>query len=431
MYICAKAFFMLLNLFLSNKSVCTDTRKIKAGDIFFALKGNNFDGNIYAQQALEKGASYAVIDNPEYALGDKYILVNDSLIALQNLATSYRRHLGLPIIALTGSNGKTTSKELIASVLQSKFKIQYTQGNLNNHIGVPLTLLSIAPSHEMAVVEMGANHKGEINDLCEIAEPNFGLITNIGKAHLEGFGGIEGVKIGKSEMYRYLANNGGKLFCNEDDEVLKSLLPLDADVIFYKFPGAAIKSKDGFLSFKIADNTYTTNLIGDFNISNIAVALAIGKYFGVKIEEAVKAICSYQPNNNRSQKVMLGVHSIIKDSYNSNPSSLRISLQDLLNRTNHEELILVIGDMLEMGEYSDEEHNAILSWLDQYDVRGKIYVGSQFFKCRDAHSGMFYENIKEAARDFNLDLNSNPATIFLKGSRGIAVEKILEGIVKI
>lgn len=421
-----RRFFMLLNIFLENRSVCTDTRKIKAGDIFFSLKGVNFDGNVYAEVALEKGASYAVIDNPTYAISEKYIVVDDALKALQELATAYRRHLGIPIIALTGSNGKTTTKELIAAVLETKYKIQYTEGNLNNHIGVPLTLLSITPHHEMAVVEMGANHQGEINELCEIAEPNFGLITNIGKAHLEGFGGIEGVKKGKSEMYRFIAKTRGQLFCNEEDEVLKSLLPADAKVLFYKFPGEILRSKGGFLAFQIDLTPYTTNLIGDFNSSNIAVAIAIGNYFDINNDDAAKAVCNYQPNNNRSQKVMLGVHTIIKDSYNSNPSSLRTSLQDLINTVDNKELILIIGDMLEMGEYAAEEHNSILTWLDQYEVRQKIFVGTEFLKCKGTHSGLFYSNTQEATQNFDLDLKENPATIFLKGSRGIAVEKILD-----
>jgi UDP-N-acetylmuramoyl-tripeptide--D-alanyl-D-alanine ligase len=415
----------LLPLFLEFRSITIDTRKIRKGDLFFALKGDNFNGNDFAIKALEMGASRCIVDDESLPTHPNMIFVKDVLIALQTLARQYRDFLSKPVIALTGSNGKTTTKELINSVLSQKFKVCCTKGNLNNHIGVPLTILSASESDELLLIEMGANHQGEVDLLANIANPDIGLITNIGKAHLEGFGGIEGVKKGKSELYKYLAKNGGKIFCYQDDEVLKSLLPHDTDVIFYGDNFEVDHSKET-LVMSSSDINIKTNLFGAHNKSNVLVALALGQYFGIELCAIVKGIESYIPNNNRSQVENFGEILIIKDSYNSNPSSLKASLTSLFTTYESQKIVIILGDMLELGEYSEEEHIAIVEYIDEYKVKESIYIGEQFDAIKEKSSqGRFFRNVQDAKVEIDVS-NFEPSTIvFLKGSRGIAVEKLL------
>ncbi|HMP30331.1 MAG TPA: UDP-N-acetylmuramoyl-tripeptide--D-alanyl-D-alanine ligase [Saprospiraceae bacterium] len=418
---------MLINFFLNATGVSTDTRTVKEGDLFFALKGDNFDGNQYANLALQKGASYAIVD--DVSLKDSHpqlIYVEDTLKSLQDLARSYRRYLNKPVIALTGSNGKTTTKELINIVLSKKYKVHCTKGNLNNHIGVPLTILSCPKDIDFLLIEMGANHQGEIDTLCSIAEPDYGMITNIGKAHLEGFGGIEGVKKGKSELYRYLSNKEGVIFCNEGDAVLLNLLPKEGEVIHYNTNATTIESPD-FLKFMYKDLLFETKLFGSHNMANAIAAIEIGIYFNVSTDNIVSAIKQYIPENNRSQVALIGGKKIIKDAYNSNPSSLMASLVALLKQYEAKKLVLILGDMLELGVYSDEEHQKILEFINSYDFQSVWLIGKEFLKHKaTGYDFNFYETTDEAKNEFDTKLYSEETIIFLKGSRGIAVENILK-----
>ena len=427
LYLCAKAFFMtLLEHFLLHPSISTDTRTVKKGDIFFALKGENFDGNKYAHLALEKGASLVVIDD-ENALFpvEKTHRVGNVLLTLQDLARAYRQSFDLPVLAITGSNGKTTTKELIAAVISKKFKPLVTAGNLNNHIGVPLTLLSAKRSNDLFIIEMGANHKGEIEMLCEIAMPNLGMITNIGKAHLEGFGGIEGVKIGKSELYKYLAKNNGTILCNALDETLIGLLPEKSTVKEYDTLSRIVPNFEGEkLSFSYNGSSVNSHLFGEYNLPNIAAAIAVGEYFEIPLNEILDAIASYIPGNNRSEILKVGTNTIIKDAYNANPSSLMASLKSFIDEGRMQNQIVIIGDMLELGNDSKIEHERILHFLSQYNLFKKIFIGPTFYSLKENYVGDFYLNTQLAGENVVLsDLNDKH--ILLKGSRGIAVEKIL------
>jgi UDP-N-acetylmuramoyl-tripeptide--D-alanyl-D-alanine ligase len=407
-------------------SVSTDSRKIKNGDIYFALTGDNFDGNMYALQSLEKGAVLAVVDDKDIASKDeRCFLVDDVLKALQDLAREFRDIFDVPVIAITGSNGKTTTKELLASVISKKFTPLVTFGNLNNHIGVPLTLLNAKKNNDFFIIEMGANHQGEIDDLCCIAKPNFGLITNIGKAHLEGFGGLEGVKKGKSELYRYLDSSKGTVFLNMDDKVLGSLVTKLQNCIGYKIADQfTIITLEPFISFNWNGRHFDTKLFGEYNLPNIAAAINVGIYFNVSEDDIVEAISNYQPTNNRSELKRIGSNKIILDAYNSNPSSLRASLSSFFQVGQPSNKIIVLGDMLELGTSSNQEHEAILQWIDTFEIKRKVYIGSNFYEFKNRYKGEFYKTVEDAKLFFKLD-NLQNKEIFLKGSRGIAVEKVL------
>lgn len=417
----------ILKLFLENgSSVTTDSRKINKGDIYFALKGNNFNGNLFAHEAIEKGASYAIVDEDVLPSNERIIKVENVLTTLQNLATLYRRHLGLPVFALTGSNGKTTTKELLAAVLKNKFNLNYTQGNLNNDIGVPLTILKTKSDHDFLLVEMGANHQGEINSLCEIAEPDYGLITNIGKAHLEGFGGEEGVKKGKSEMFRYLQKTNGKIFVNRNDDVLMSLIPNDADTICYESQGFEIQQNDPFLTITYKNHNVYSKLTGEYNVFNIAAAFAIGSYFGVDERQIIESIENYIPQNNRSQLINWQEIEIVLDAYNANPSSTESSLRSFLAKDASNKIV-ILGDMFELGESAEKEHRAIIELTLNLKPGRAFFIGDEFYKFRKQYDAVFYKTLEEAKSAIHFDEFKN-LKILIKGSRGMALERLLSNL---
>ena len=413
--------------FLSSKGVSTDSRSISEGQLFFALSGENFNGNKFAEQALEKGANLVVVDEEIGPKNPKVILVEDSLKALQELATYHRNQLQTPIIAITGSNGKTTTKELINQVLSTQFKCHYTKGNLNNHIGVPLTLLQLEAKHELAIVEMGANHIGEIKELCQIALPDFGMITNIGKAHLEGFGSLEGVKKGKTEMYDHIKNTGGIIFYNGEDEVLEEQLDGYTERINY-LPSelVAVNIETNFLGFRWKDNEVITNLTGQYNLFNIAAAICVGSYFKVSDENIVQSISEYVPTNNRSQVLVENNIEYFLDAYNANPTSMKYSLDNFFKIIG-EKKILILGDMLELGGDSISEHHEILKFISENDFLKAFLVGKEFSSTKenlDPRLSFFYD-----IEQLKIYLFKNPieegSSVLLKGSRGMKLEKIL------
>lgn len=422
----------LYKLFTKTEKVSTDSRKIDEGCLFFALKGENFNGNKYAADALKKGAAFAIVDETEYVTSEKTILVDDVLKCLQDLAHHHRKELKLPILGITGSNGKTTTKELIAAVLSKKFKVAYTQGNLNNHIGVPLTLLSMDKSTEFGVVEMGANHPGEIKMLCEIADPDFGIITNIGKAHLEGFGSFEGVVKTKGELYDYLGKKNGVVFYNRDNSILEDLgKNLPSRVSFgtsgADFNGEPIQSPPYIhvrTNFEKGVLYLNSKLIGDFNFENILAAACIGNYFQIdplKIQEAIK---NYQPSNNRSQLIQKEGVRIIMDAYNANPTSMKASVSSFA--TNHnDDSYLILGDMLELGEFSEQEHLQMLKLIAEKGFKNVFLVGSEFLKVSSGFSFEAFDNVDELCRYLEKKPIKN-GNILIKGSRGIKLEKVLE-----
>lgn len=414
----------LYSVYLAFPNVSTDTRNIQKDSLFFALRGEKFDANQYAGQALEKGAAYAVVDDPSVVKDDRYILVSDVLTALQQLARTHRNHLSIPVLALTGSNGKTTTKELTRDVLLKKFRVHATKGNLNNHIGVPLTILSAPAMTEFLLIEMGANHQGEIHQLCQIANPNYAMITNIGKAHLEGFGGVEGIKKGKSELYRYIGHHGGKLFINTDDAVLVSLLPPDLPLVSYS-PSAMlqIEKTDPALHFLYKDKRIISQLYGAYNLPNIAFAIACGAYFGVDDTAIAEAIASYVPDNNRSQRKEWQTNTLILDAYNANPTSMRASLESFA-RMPSEKKLAVLGDMLELGDYALEEHQAIIDLVGELQLSDVIFIGPQFLAAAKGRIGHYFADVTAARVHFQA-CNYTDTLILLKGSRGIAVESIL------
>jgi len=416
------------------QKVCTDTRKIEKGSIFFALKGDNFNGNQFAAQAIETGCAYAVVDEKSVATGDKYLLVSDVLKALQDLANYHRRQFDIPLIAITGSNGKTTTKELMHAVLSKKFKIQYTLGNLNNHIGVPLTLLTITKEHEMAVVEMGANHQGEIEALCHIADPGYGVITNIGKAHLEGFGGIEGVKKGKSELYRYLKERNGTVFVHGDDEVLLELSAANNKVTYCTKKVCDIVGKYSDNLFvelawrtryamdELKDAPYVkSNIVGVYNYYNALCAACVGNYFKVEDNLIQEAIEGYVPTNNRSQLLKTANNVLILDHYNANPSSMSLAIENF-SQMQFQNKMLVLGDMLELGEEAFKEHALILQLLREKKLDDYILVGPIFSALQKEKS---FTDSAQAAGFIKQGAIKNK-TILIKGSRGISLEKVVE-----
>lgn len=406
----------LYSIFTRHPRVTTDSRNIPAGSIFFALRGDKFDGNAYAAEAIAKGAAYAVVDAPAVAADDRYILVGDTLTALQELASEHRKALGLPILAITGSNGKTTTKELITRVLGRKFNVCATKGNLNNHIGVPLTLLSFDKDTEFGIVEMGANHPGEIAALCRIATPDFGLITNIGLAHLEGFGSPEGVARAKGELYDYLTAYGGKAFMRMEDETLARMA---ADRAALQVVGYSGDAADGLES----------NLTGDYNRLNISAAVAIGRYFGVGETDIKDAVASYVPDNMRSQHLDTARNTLIIDCYNANPSSMRSAIGNLDNNTASKPIAVILGDMGELGSYSQAEHIKVLQLLEEKSIGEQYLVGKHFDAAAAAVPANGDRKLFPDTKTLGQYLNDNQISgksILVKGSRATGLERIIE-----
>lgn len=421
----------IYRIFDKHPVISTDSRKIEPGSLFFALKGNNFNGNKFASSALQNGAAYAVIDEKEYFIPEKTFLVDDVLQALKDLANFHRKKLAIPILAITGTNGKTTTKELISAVLSQKFNVGYTQGNFNNHIGVPLTLLRMNSKTEFGVVEMGANHPGEIAELCSIAKPDFGIITNIGKAHLEGFGSFDGVIKTKTELYKFLNNNNGVVFFNKNNLLLFDLTRQIKNAISFgtenaDFTGEVIQSPP-FVHAKVKFEKgvlyLNSNLIGDYNFENIMAGACIGNYFQVDPLKIQKAIKEYHPTNNRSQLIQKDNIKIIMDAYNANPTSMHASITSFLSNVSGDKC-LILGDMLELGKFSQEEHTKILLLLKNYPHLKVFLVGKIFAGIAPEYHFESFQNVDQLC-EF---LNQNKITsgnILIKGSRGIQLEKVL------
>ena len=444
----------LYQLYLQHPVISTDTRKIIPGSLFFALKGDKFDANTFAQKAVEAGAAYAVIDNAEYAAGEQFLLVDDVLTTLQDLARHHRRQLNIPVIGLTGTNGKTTTKELINAVLSQKFKTLATEGNLNNHIGVPLTILAINSSHQMAVIEMGANHQKEIALLCTIAQPTHGLITNVGKAHLEGFGGVEGVKKGKGELYDYLAESGSfkdkkteiqkVAFINSDDKILLEMQQARnlKNVIYYgknsnnenQVSGKLLDNAP-FLTFKWHDRKSSSyniksQMTGSYNLDNILAAACIGSFFDLDSDEINQGIEGYQPKNNRSQIMKTATNTLVCDFYNANPSSMFVAIENM-DKVQATHKVLILGDMFEMGSESAAEHTAVIQKAMGASVDERIFVGKDFCSQQtevekiNLINTSFYMTVEDAITGLKINRITN-ATILIKGSRGMALERLVD-----
>ena len=421
----------LYRLFKQYPSVQTDTRKLKNGDIFFALKGPNFNGNTFAVQALADGAAYAVVDEEMDSEDTRIIKVDDALETLQALAKHHRKQFTIPFIAITGSNGKTTSKELIYAVLASHYKTYTTQGNLNNHIGVPLTLLSVRPSAEMAVIEMGANHQKEIESYCAYTQPTHGIITNCGKAHLEGFGGIEGVKKGKGELYDFLRSHNGIAFVYADYPYLEKMSSGIQHIVKYGISEGLVQgrvqSNDPFLEVAITAglekiSTIQTNLVGDYNLPNILCAAAIGKYFNVPEEKIKATIENYIPSNSRSQLIHRDSNTIILDAYNANPSSMRVAIENF-SGLHAASKVLMLGGMMELGEESLQEHTAVIELIKKYTWTDVVLVGGDF--SRIDHGYTYFSNSTEAKNWF-IQQGFAQTYILIKGSRSLQMEKVLD-----
>ncbi len=419
--------------------VATDTRKIIPGSIFFSLKGPNFNANELAAKAIEGGCKYAVVDEEKFANSTNIFLVDDGLKALQELAHHHREQFTIPFLAITGSNAKTTHKELINAVLSKKYKVLATEGNLNNHIGVPLTLLKLRSDHEFAIIEMGANHQGEIDELCAIADPDFGMITNIGKAHLEGFGGIEGVKKGKSELYRYIQKKHGTIFTNGDDEVLHDLAKDNDKIAYgttklYDTIGKYISDGD-MVSFKwttrYGDKDWNklplvkTQITGKYNFINCLAAVCVGHYFHVENEMINEALSEYVPAMNRSQLVKTQSNSILLDAYNANPNSMKAAIENFAEYK-AEQKWLLLGDMFELGEYSKAEHKAIVDLLNAKKLSNVILVGNEFASL-ESNTFKTFKTTQECLEHLRTQPIKN-STVLIKGSRGMKMEVLQEAL---
>lgn len=423
----------LYSVFKKCTGVSKDSRDIQDGCIYFALKGANFNGNLFAEEALRKGASYAVVDEDINSEDVRILRVENCLQALQDLARFHRYKLKIPVIGITGSNGKTTTKELIAAILSKKLNTYFTPGNLNNHIGVPLSVLEIDEKHDIAVIEMGANHQGEIAFLCTISQPSHGLITNIGKAHLEGFGGIEGVKKGKSELYKFLHHVQGKVFLNGDDQILTELTP-DLELIQYgsnkEFycQGSLYKSQPNIKGDWICHNQsglIKSPLFGEYNFYNILAAICIGNYFGVSATEINEAISHYNSTNNRSQFIQKENFTILLDAYNANPTSMQKAIENFKGREANSK-VAVLGDMFELGEVSKEEHKKLIHLAEKQNFDLCVFVGSQFIlEQKLAPNLLFLANTEEAVEWFR-NFDKEGKEFLIKGSRGMALERLLK-----
>lgn len=422
----------IYEIFLSHPKISKDSRNIEKGCIYLAIKGDNFDGNQYAEEALEKGAAYAIVDNKEIVKSERFLYVKNTLECLEQLARFHRSKLKIPIIGITGSNGKTTTKELITAVLSKRYSCYATKGNYNNHIGVPLSLLEINKEHEIAVIEMGANHQGEIAFLSSIADPDFGLITNIGKAHLEGFGGIEGVKKGKSELYHHLENKNGKVFLNGDDSTLSELAKNIPSVTYgissENYCSGNILDEQPFLkgSWTCGESNgrFEAGIYGQYNFYNIMAAICIGHYFGVSSSKIDKAIGAYKADNNRSQLIQKENYTILLDAYNANPSSMQASIVNFTHRAGNKKLV-ILGDMFELGNSSEAEHLQIAQLACNQKFEKVILVGKNFSKIKnETLNALFFETTEEAA-SWLKNYSKEESEILIKGSRGMALEKVL------
>jgi UDP-N-acetylmuramoyl-tripeptide--D-alanyl-D-alanine ligase len=419
----------LYKIYLQYPSVQTDTRKLKAGDLFFALKGPNFNANEFAEKAIDIGAAYAVIDDEQYAIEGKTIVVSDVLTSLQQLAKYHRQQFSVPFIAITGSNGKTTTKELIYAVLSSTFKTYTTEGNLNNHIGVPLTLLKIKQDAEMAVIEMGANHLGEIASYCEIALPTHGIITNCGKAHLEGFGSEEGVRKGKGELYDHLKAYKGTAFVMWDYYYLREMSKGFPKIYTYGTNDANVTG-NAFSSGQYLGVEFTegfkerihTGLVGDYNLPNVLAAVAVGKYFDIEEEKIKSAIENYTPTNSRSQLIQKGSNKIILDAYNANPTSMKAAIENFAKAEGNEK-ILALGAMAELGSDSLKEHSGIIKEIDKHQWKDVILVGGDFMKVDHTYRKF---NSPEDAGEWLGNIKTQNAFFLIKGSRSMQMEKLLD-----
>lgn len=421
----------LWEIFQQHPTISTDTRRIAPGSLFFALKGQHFDGNLFAAEALAKGAAYAIIDNATLMADERYLLVEDVLQSLQALAHRYRSSFSIPFIAIGGSNGKTTTKELIAAVLSQKYKTFATQGNLNNHIGVPLTLLSIPSDTEMAVIEMGANHLGEYEQLCQIAAPTHGLLTNIGLDHLEGFGSLEGVAAANSELYYYLLKNQGQVFVNTLEEHLGRMAARFEKPITY--PQAqddySVQLLEAQLFLKVAFQglEQQTQLIGKYNFANIATALCVGVHFGVSPKAALEAVGAYVPANNRSQLVQKNTNTIILDAYNANPSSMAQAIESFAALEADSKMV-ILGDMYELGTYSTEAHRALGALLAQQNFDKVVLYGEWVKEALLDNPKAYYFSDKFSLHNWLKDLALQNTNILIKGSRGVKLESVLDFI---
>lgn len=397
-------------------NISTDTRKISPGDIFFALKGDNFDGNKFVNEALEKGASFVISENSDIPM-DRGVFVPDSTKALQDFARLHRNDLQIPIIAITGSNGKTTTKELVRVVLEKKYKVLASPASFNNHIGVPLTILSIKPDHQIAVLEMGDNHEGEIKMLCEIARPTHGLITNIGRDHIGEAGGFEANVRAKLELYEFFKNSGGKNFLNTSDERLVSNSGGLENINYVD--GRVVESND-YLVAEIEGQTIKTKIVGDYNLENIRAAWTLGKHFEVTVEDIISALENYEPKNNRSQKVLTDKNEIILDAYNANPDSMKLALENFAKIRSDKKKIVILGDMFELGSFAPEEHQKVLDLVAEFGFES-YFAGAEFFKLKTN------ENIFKTTDELIEYLKQNKienSLILVKGSRGMAMEKV-------
>ncbi|WP_417942617.1 UDP-N-acetylmuramoyl-tripeptide--D-alanyl-D-alanine ligase [Flavobacterium sp. RS13.1] len=419
------------DLFLKCKSLSIDTRKIEKESIFFAIKGENFDANTFAKEALERGALFVIIDNASYLIDERTILVEDSLKTLQELAKFHRQYLKIPIVALTGSNGKTTTKELINVVLAQKYRTKATVGNLNNHIGVPLTLLSFTSETEIGIVEMGANHKKEIEFLCSIAQPDYGYITNFGKAHLEGFGGVEGVIEGKSEMYKYLLENDRLAFINLDDPIQIEKSKKIKTFTFGSTSSHAditIRSVEAnpFVLIHYDDFFVKSNLIGLYNANNINAAVTMGKHFKVENNDIKSAIEAYTPANNRSQLLKKESFEIILDAYNANPSSMAVAIANFLQLDDPDK-VMILGDMFELGSESEQEHKIIVDSLVKQEKSICYLIGKSFYENRISKENIhFFKTFDNFSEYLKINKFKEKSTILIKGSRGMALERTLD-----
>jgi UDP-N-acetylmuramoyl-tripeptide--D-alanyl-D-alanine ligase len=416
--------------FKESKGVTTDTRKIGEGQMFFALKGEKFNANNFSEQAIALGASYAVVDEMEHAQNPQCILVDDVLETLQKLANFHRKTFDIPVIGLTGSNGKTTNKELLVRVLSRNFKVHATKGNLNNHIGVPLTLLEMTADTEMAVIEMGANHQQEVAMLSNICEPTHGFITNLGKAHLEGFGGEEGVRKGKGELFDFLKNNKGTTFVNQTDEKLTSLVNEKSMmvVVYYGADEFALKmlTESPSVSFQLPQSeiVYTTHIGGKYNFDNMQTAFAVARFFGVSQTDAAEAIADYNPDNNRSQVIEKGSNSFLMDAYNANPSSMAASVQNFGNLKTEKQKVVILGDMFELGEYSDAEHAALGKLASEQDFDIVVLYGENMQHALAHLPKAYYFTDKFSLHNWLIEKAFTNTYFLVKGSRGVGLESV-------
>lgn len=419
----------LYNKFLESEGIATDTRTIEKGVMFFALKGDNFNGNKYAKQAIENGASFAVIDEKEYCINNQYILVDNVLSSLQDLAKHHRAQFKIPIIGITGTNGKTTTKELIKILLSTKFNTFATKGNFNNHIGVPLSLLSITNETEIAIIEMGANHIGEIESYCEWVKPTLGIITNIGHAHLEGFGSFENIIKAKNELYKELMKSNKIIFYNDDDDLIITLL----EKYEYKISYGAntdvdtrIRTINSFptLEIEFEEQKIRTNLFGEYNTSNISAAISIASYFDIPINSIKLALEKYNPTNNRSQIKQLDTNIIILDAYNANPTSVK-AVMNSFEKLTVTDKVLILGDMFELGEDSVKLHQEIVTKAEQSEIPIIVFVGGIYNKCNSTKDFIFLKETTDAISWFKKQ-NFHHSTILIKGSRGMKMETIIE-----